>query len=697
MFPPTVLSFCFRKQDRFKFTMAKVRAKHANCSVVGCTDEHKTLFRVPASEETREQWIYFIFKGTPPETVNKNLLVCGNHFKPESFRNLGQYKAGFASKLFLNEGAIPTERGKAAVKENASTYVQFADVACQTDQPTTGTQTDTVSCTDAGVGTSAVRASGPLLASCKRPHLELEEEDDISEGGSSMIVEDPHDVTHDPLHSVTLTKSTDVTIEPSSPIHKISTYIVYENCLLELFLVCPKCQRDLRPKTRTMGTFLRVEQNCPHCEFFRIWNSQPIIGFTPAGNLQLTAAVYISGASFFKLEKIFQAMQLQLYKYSTFRRLARKCIEPAIVHRWKAMQDATLEQLRQQQNVILGGDMRADSPGHSAKYGSYTMMDLRNNMIIDLQLIQSNEVGGSYCMEMEGLKRSLALLKERGVTLDSIVTDRHLQIQKFLKETRIKHYYDVWHIEKGLSKKLVLISKNKDCDILKKWLHSIKNHVYWTAASSTSGTERVAKWTSVLNHIRDVHIHENPAFPQCLHAPRTSRDKSKWLKAGTEAFCKLEKALTNKRILNDVEKMSPLHQTSSLEAFHSAIQRFAPKNVVFPFLGMLCRLYLAAMHFNENAGRPQATSPTGELLYRVNFPKSKKRQCTVKPVKVDPTHDYVDGLMDLIFEKVFEDPVPYEAEVQKIHIPDDLSAQSEKPDKIEVIAKYVSRFNQGLV
>ncbi len=39
--------------------MAKVWAKHANYSAFGCTDEHKTLFRVPASEETTEQWIYW--------------------------------------------------------------------------------------------------------------------------------------------------------------------------------------------------------------------------------------------------------------------------------------------------------------------------------------------------------------------------------------------------------------------------------------------------------------------------------------------------------------------------------------------------------------------------------------------------------------------------------------------------------------
>ncbi|XP_042565521.1 uncharacterized protein LOC116223275 [Clupea harengus] len=359
-------------------------------------------------------------------------------------------------------------------------------------------------------------------------------------------------------------------------------------------------------------------------------------------------------------------------------------IEPAIVHSWKTAQDGMLDQLCQRQKVILGGDLRADSPGHCAKFGSYTVMDLTNNTIIDLQLVQSNEVGGSYHMEKEGLKRSLALLEARGVTLDSIVTDRHPQIQKFLREANITHYYDVWHME-------------KECEKLKKWLPSIKKHIYWTAATSTSGPERVAKWTSLLNHVQDIHSHDDPVFPQCLHPLRISRDKSKWLTAGTPAFSRLEKVLTNKRVLKDVGKLSPHYQTSSLESFHSVILRFAPKNVVFPFLGMLCRLYLAVLHFNENAGRPQATSSAGEPLFKVNFPKYKKGECTAKPVKAEPTFQYVDNLLDLIFHEVFQNPAPYVNEVLKIPIPADLSAQFEKPDKREVVASYVSRFNRGQV
>ncbi len=37
-----------------------------------------------------------------------------------------------------------------------------------------------------------------------------------------------------------------------------------------------------------------------------------------------------------------------------------------------------------------------------------------------------------------------------------------------------------------------------------------KNHIYWSATSSVSGPENLAKWTSLLNHIQNVHVHENP-------------------------------------------------------------------------------------------------------------------------------------------------------------------------------------------
>ena len=36
----------------------------------------------------------------------------------------------------------------------------------------------------------------------------------------------------------------------------------------------------------------------------------------------------------------------------------------------------------------LGGDGHADSPGHSAKYGSYSVLDCHSNKLLDMQLVQ---------------------------------------------------------------------------------------------------------------------------------------------------------------------------------------------------------------------------------------------------------------------------------------------------------------------
>ncbi|XP_039652637.1 uncharacterized protein LOC120556890 [Perca fluviatilis] len=274
-------------------------------------------------------------------------------------------------------------------------------------------------------------------------------------------------------------------------------------------------------------------------------------------------------------------------RYQAFRKHAKTYLEPAIVWKWKRAQQVELQRLSQQSKVIIGGDMRADSPGHCAKFGRYTVMNLETSTVIDIQLVQSNEVGGSYYMEKEGLKRSLALLEASGVTLDCIVTDRHLQIKKYLREKGITQYFDVWHIDKGMSKNIDKLAKEKDCEVVKKWQQSIRNHLYWTASSSKTGPEKVAKWTSVINHIHNIHTHEDPLFPKCEHSDVI--DKRRWLKPGSKASYRLEKVLTNKRFIKGVEKLSPHHQTSSLEAFHSVVIRFAPKSVVYPFIGMLCR------------------------------------------------------------------------------------------------------------
>ena len=38
--------------------------------------------------------------------------------------------------------------------------------------------------------------------------------------------------------------------------------------------------------------------------------------------------------------------------------------------------------------VVLSGDGRSDSPGHSAKYGVFTVIEQRVNKVLDVELVQ---------------------------------------------------------------------------------------------------------------------------------------------------------------------------------------------------------------------------------------------------------------------------------------------------------------------
>ena len=75
-------------------------------------------------------------------------------------------------------------------------------------------------------------------------------------------------------------------------------------------------------------------------------------------------------------------------------------------------------------------------------------LKLQSSIVLHLQ---SNEVPGSTHMEKEGLIRCVTFLQQSGLAISKIVTDRHKQIGKWIREElpTVKHEYDVWHVAKG--------------------------------------------------------------------------------------------------------------------------------------------------------------------------------------------------------------------------------------------------------
>ena len=77
---------------------------------------------------------------------------------------------------------------------------------------------------------------------------------------------------------------------------------------------------------------------------------------------------------------------------------------------------------------MLAGDGRCDSPGHNAKYGTYGLMEVTTEKIVDFSLVQVSEVANSSAMEKEGLKRRLEFLERDGQVIDFLATDRYLTL-----------------------------------------------------------------------------------------------------------------------------------------------------------------------------------------------------------------------------------------------------------------------------
>lgn len=210
-------------------------------------------------------------------------------------------------------------------------------------------------------------------------------------------------------------------------------------------------------------------------------------------------------------------------------------------------------------------------------------------------------------MELEGCKLSLKFLWSVGISIGTFITDRHRGIAKWLLSTcpNIKHYFDLWHVARTINKTLLKTSKENGCSVLKDWMASIRNHLYWCVTSTAEGFGDliVAKWLSITRHIANKHTkHPSTLFKRCTHG---KVGKRKWISnlnitmqlnlcvhmfsIGTYAHEKLTKVVQRTGLLNDIRRLSKEDQTSALEGFHSTLNQWHPKMLCFSWMGTYCR------------------------------------------------------------------------------------------------------------
>ena len=182
-------------------------------------------------------------------------------------------------------------------------------------------------------------------------------------------------------------------------------------------------------------------------------HSQSVIRRMPVGNLLLSAGILLSGTIYGQINKLLTILNVPFLDRSAFYRIQNTYLNPVINEYWIMHQTAILSVLSTE-DLKICGDARSDSPGFSAKYTSYTLMDMDTSLILDQQLVVVSEPGidSSVAMEKVEPNRSLEFLQSSGLKIHTLATDRHTGVQFLMKSNYpdIKHQFDVWHIAKNI-------------------------------------------------------------------------------------------------------------------------------------------------------------------------------------------------------------------------------------------------------
>ena len=311
-----------------------------------------------------------------------------------------------------------------------------------------------------------------LPESAEIHHME-EHSDDACSGDEGSMYSPPNSSEH------TDTEDGNDSEDGSSNSAEERKLIIFESELDKLFRFCQQCGSIVATKTKYFkGSMVKVKTTCLQGHS-NTWQSQPSINGKATGNLLIPAAILFSGNTFTHIETFAKFLQLQFISSSHYYKIQEKHLLPVINNKWESGQAEIIQQVTQVNHVDICGDGRCDSPGHSAKYGTYTMIDESTKKVLDFSVVQVTEVTSSNAMEFEGCKRTLNFVLGKEIPVRCLTTDRHTTITARIRSDypSVKHQYDVWHLSKWVTKKLTKKAKKKQFEELMPWIQSTVSQI----------------------------------------------------------------------------------------------------------------------------------------------------------------------------------------------------------------------------
>ena len=222
--------------------------------------------------------------------------------------------------------------------------------------------------------------------------------------------------------------------------------IVFTDKILELLLTIhgthwyttSNCGKAWKYQKTYVGSCLVFTWKCFSGHKGGSWSSQPMFNRLRAGNLLLSSCLLLSGNSFTKIALFFKFLNLKFISKSLFYQHQGLYIAPVVQNYWDTMREKLLDE-RKDTKVLLSSDGRNDSPGHCAQYCTYTIADVKDEVILQQNILDVREVEGrkSGNMERVGFERGMDALLGSDIIIEEVVTDGHTGIASLMSKCSI--------------------------------------------------------------------------------------------------------------------------------------------------------------------------------------------------------------------------------------------------------------------
>ena len=348
----------------------------------------------------------------------------------------------------------------------------------------------------------------------------------------------------------------------------------------------------------------------------------------------------VCGMGYALLENVMVGLRMPYISSEGFFRNIRLHLYPVIAHKWVAMRTAIIQRLcAGGKKCDVAGDGHFDSPGWTAKFCTYSIMDIASGAIIDFFV--SQRAMYNFDLEMEAAREVLSNLVTYGLNIHRFVTDENSKISKMVRDNfkKIVHCLDIWHKARLLKKKLNSLAKTHV--EITKWIPKIVNH-FWHCCQTCDGDPQVLleKFHGLLLHICNKHAwvtdplaelkakvqkekdkmrkkppseaekrKRGPGIPyftkimKCSHRTQMRHRRLKgtnWMSFDDPGYISLFRYLTDTKFCNSLKKCCQFLHTGGLEVYHNVRLKLMPKRSSYKLVRMVISSMLVAIEVNEN-------------------------------------------------------------------------------------------------